>query len=69
MAWLREHGPDADPVQDRPGAGRRRVLVVGAAAGAAIGVGLSLLTGAWAWLPLGAVGGIGVGDLVAGGRR
>jgi pimeloyl-ACP methyl ester carboxylesterase len=51
----------------RPG---RRVLVgTGLALGVVAGLGLTIATGVWVWPAIGAVAGIGVGDVLAGGRR
>ena len=49
--------------------GRRRVVAVATAVGLAVGIGLTVATGVLVWPLLGAVAGVGVGDLVAGGRR
>jgi hypothetical protein len=49
--------------------GRGRVLGVATGVGVAVGIGLAVATGVLVWPVLGAVAGIGVGDLVAGGRR
>ena len=48
----------------------RRTIVGGAVAlGLLAGFGLAAATGALIWPVIGAVAGVGVGDLVAGGRR
>jgi len=49
--------------------GRGRVLAGATAAGLAVGVGLAVATGVLVWPVVGAVAGVGVGDLLAGGRR
>jgi pimeloyl-ACP methyl ester carboxylesterase len=81
--WLRERvpGPPATagaraattgPEAERaavPGSGRRALVGGGLAVGVLAGVALGLATGSWAWPVIGAVAGIGVGDVIAGGRR
>ena len=49
--------------------GRGRVVAGATAAGLAVGVGLAVTTGVLVWPVVGAVAGVGVGDLLAGGRR
>ena len=81
--WLRTRVPGPDPVlvpatragghragtrTDERG-GRGRVLAGAAAVGVVVGIGLAVATGVLVWPLLGAVAGVGVGDLVAGGRR
>jgi len=44
-------------------------VALAAAVGAAAGVGITMLTGVPVWPFLGAVTGVGVGDLLADGRR
>ncbi len=75
--------PAASPVPDltpgtqepRPGArteergGRRRLMTVTTGVGLAAGIGLAVATGVPAWPLLGVVAGVGIGDLMAGGRR
>ncbi|MET0150752.1 MAG: hypothetical protein ABW310_16530, partial [Acidimicrobiales bacterium] len=57
-------------VVDREGGPSRRTILGGAIAlGLLAGVGLAVATGALIWPVIGAVAGVGVGDLVAGGRR
>jgi pimeloyl-ACP methyl ester carboxylesterase len=57
-------------VVDQEGGPRRRTILGGAVAlGLLAGVGLAAATGALIWPVIGAVAGVGVGDLVAGGRR
>ena len=78
--WLRDRVPGpvaAGPVTllttdvvDQEGGPRRRTILGGAVAiGVLAGVGLAAATGALIWPVIGAVAGVGVGDLVAGGRR
>ncbi len=49
--------------------GRGRVLAGATVVGLALGIGLTVATGVLVWPLVGAVAGVGVGDLVAGGRR
>jgi pimeloyl-ACP methyl ester carboxylesterase len=83
--WLRERVPgpvaagrgDGGPttlltgdVVDVAGGPARRTILGGAAAGGLlVGIGLAAATGALIWPLVGVVAGIGLGDLVAGGRR
>ena len=80
--WLRDRvpGPVAGgdgpvalvtaDVVDQEGGPSRRTIVGGAVAlGLLAGFGLAAATGALIWPVIGAVAGVGVGDLVAGGRR
>jgi len=77
--WLRDRVPGpsghrssaadvADPAPAR-GPSRRTFVVGGLAVGALAGVGLALATGLLVWPLIGAVAGVGVGDVLAGGRR
>ena len=59
----------ADVVDQEGGPSRRTILGGAVALGLLAGVGLAAATGALIWPVIGAVAGIGVGDLVAGGRR
>jgi pimeloyl-ACP methyl ester carboxylesterase len=76
--WLRSRVPG--PTEHRPApvgaseapepkSGRSVFVGTGLAIGTLAGVGLAIATGVWAWPIIGAVAGIGVGDVVAGGRR
>jgi hypothetical protein len=76
--WLRSRVPG--PTEHRPApvgaseepepkSGRSVFVGSGLAIGTLAGVGLAIATGVWAWPIIGAVAGIGVGDVVAGGRR
>ena len=74
--WLRDRVPGpatatAPEVPGEPaeGAPRRTILATAAVVGLLAGVGLAFATGVLVWPALGAVAGIGVGDLVAGRRR
>ncbi|HET9555763.1 MAG TPA: hypothetical protein VFS70_01405, partial [Actinomycetota bacterium] len=59
----------ADVVDQEGGPSRRTILGGAIALGLLAGVGLAVATGALIWPVIGAVAGVGVGDLVAGGRR
>ena len=59
----------ADVVDQEGGPSRRTILGGAVALGLLAGVGLAVATGALIWPVIGAVAGVGVGDLVAGGRR
>lgn len=72
--WLRERVPGpaapstvAEPAPPR--AGRRTFVGGGLAVGLVAGVLLTVATGSPVWPVLGAITGIGVGDVLAGGRR
>jgi hypothetical protein len=61
-------GPREQEV-DETGPGRGVLVGGGLALGVLAGVGVAVATGVWAWPVIGAVAGIGLGDLLAGGRR
>lgn len=84
IGWLRDRVPGpvaagggdgpvtlvtADVVDREGGPSRRTILGGAIALGLLAGVGLAAATGALIWPVIGAVAGVGVGDLVAGGRR
>jgi pimeloyl-ACP methyl ester carboxylesterase len=82
--WLRDRVPSplaagggdspvtlvtTDVVDQAGGPRRRTILGAAVAIGVLAGVGLAAATGALIWPVIGAVAGVGVGDLIAGGRR
>ena len=80
--WLRDRVPGpvaggdgpvalvtADVVDQESGPSRRTIVGGAVALGLLAGFGLAAATGALIWPVIGAVAGVGVGDLVAGGRR